>query len=664
MAIKKSKKFIPENNISIKGNVELSSDKSLSIRAVLFSSIAYGVSKIIINNPGEDAETSLKAIQKLGIKVTKNKNTYTIFGQGLGYPATKKNVTIDCGNSGTTTRLLAPLVAGSKLKAKFIGDQSLSSRPYRLEFLKNFLMDIQPTRKEYLPLYIKGNPNSIQTEIEIKKESAQMVSAATLAGIMSYGTTTITAPCNVRDHTTRLLKYLKYPIRSKILKGKDHISVKGKQFLKPLIEYVVPSDPSSSAFLISIAILTKGSQIKIKNVCLNEHRIGFIKILKRMGANIKFENKKNYFGEPVGDIVASYSMLKGVVIKAHEVAGCIDEIPVLAVVAMFANSKSIFNNLSELKYKESDRLRVMFENLKQCGANIQRNKDTLIINGLSEDYYSSHIPVIKDYKKDHRIAMSFYVLSAVSRKQIQINDFDCTNVSFPNFLNTIKKIKTNTNKKIILACDGGVATGKTSILKRVQKKYKSNAVFIDSGTLYRLLTLLHLKSKSKKINPDYLIKQIKKISFKMLQDPKLHSNEVSNKVSEVAKIPKIRKALLPIQRELVFNCPQKYVLVGGRDICSKILPGNFSDVKVYVDAKVQLRAKRRYLELINKKSEKNVEFKRVFDALKARDLADKTRSVSPLKKTKDSVLITNNSNDISHPVKKIVNLLERENKKY
>lgn len=146
MAIKKSKKFIPENNISIKGNVELSSDKSLSIRAVLFSSIAYGVSKIIINNPGEDAETSLKAIQKLGIKVTKDKNTYTIFGQGLGYPETKKKITIDCGNSGTTTRLLAPLVAGSKLKAKFIGDQSLSSRPYRLEFLKNFLMDIQPTR--------------------------------------------------------------------------------------------------------------------------------------------------------------------------------------------------------------------------------------------------------------------------------------------------------------------------------------------------------------------------------------------------------------------------------------------------------------------------------------------------------------------------------------
>ena len=664
MAIKKSSKFIPENNISLKGNIELSSDKSLSIRAVLFASIAYGISNLKIKNPGEDANTSLQAIQKLGIKVIKNDNSYTIFGQGIGYPETNKEIIIDCRNSGTTTRLLAPLVAGSKIKSRFIGDRSLSSRPYRLEFLKSFLMQITPTRQKYLPLSIKGNVNTIQADIEIEKESAQMVSAATLAGIMSYGKTSVIAPNNVRDHTTRLLKFLKYPIQCKVQKNKQKIIVSGRQFLKPLNNYIIPADPSSSAFLICIPILTKGSEIKIKNVCLNEHRIGFIKILKRMGAKIKFTNKRSYFGEPVGDIVASYSNLKGITIKPNEVAGCIDEIPVLAVVATFCSSKSLFNNLTELKFKESDRLKVIYENLKLCGVNIERKKDTLIIDGVSEKFYSNTIPVIKNYKKDHRIAMSFFVLSAVSRKKIQINDFECTNVSFPNFLKTIDNLKQRKEKKIILACDGGVACGKTSILKRIEKKYKSNAIFIDSGTLYRLLTLIHLKSGRKKIDADYLINKIRQINFRMLQSSKLHSNEVSNKVSEIAKIPKIRTALLPIQRDLVFNSPQKYVLVGGRDICAKILPGNFSDIKIFIDANVKLRAKRRYLQLINDKSEKSIDFNDVLRDLKMRDLIDKTRSTSPLKKTKDSLLITNNSNDISHPVKKIINLLERENKKH
>ena len=664
MAIKKLNKLIPDNDICIKGSVELSSDKSLSIRSILFASIAYGISHIKIKNPGEDAVTAIMAIKKLGIKVTKNINQYTIFGLGIGYPKSNKKLLINCRNSGTTLRLLTPLIAGSKINAKIIGDQSLSKRPYRLEFLKEFLMNIKPSKKKFLPLLIKGHTNCIKADIKIKKPSAQMISAATLAGISSYGETIIECPNNVRDHTSRLLKYLGYPIKTRENKKKQIIKILGKQFLKPIKDYNIPSDISSSAFLISIAILTRGSTIRIKNVCLNPNRIGFIKILKKMGANIQFKNVKQYYGEPVGDIIATHSPnLRGIIIKPEDIASIIDEVPVLLVVSMFCKSKSKFNNLSELKFKESDRLKVMYENLKLCGANIIRNKDNLIINGINENFFSNQIPIIKDFNKDHRIAMAFYVLSSVSRKRIQINDFECTNISFPNFLETINNLKTKKFKKIIVACDGGVATGKTSILKKIEKIYKSKSIFIDSGLLYRYLTLAHLKSGKKKINIKYLIKILDSISIVKLQSPKLHSNLVSNSVSKIARIPSIRKALLPIQRRLIFNCPHSLVLVGGRDICSKILPSGFSDIKLFIDAKVKLRAKRRYLELQKRKNETNLDFDEIYKALKARDLADKTRKVSPLKKTKDSILIRNDSNGISRALEKIVFLIESEIKK-
>ena len=665
MAIKKSHKIVPDNDICLKGTLNLPSDKSISIRSVLFASIAFGISRVEIFKPGEDIQSSLKAIKKLGIKVNKYNNEYTIFGLGIGYSSSQKQLVINCGNSGTTLRLLTPLIAGSKINAKLIGDKSLSQRPYRLEFLKHFLMNITPTNKKFLPLVIKGHKSCIQTKIKIHKPSAQMITAATLAGMMSFGKTVIHCPSNVRDHTTRLLKFLKYPIQNKNIKKKQVIKILGRQFLAPIQNYKVPSDASSSAFLIAIAILTKGSNIKIKNVNLNPYRVGFIKVLRKMGANIKFKNKRQYYGELIGDIIAEYSPnLKGVDVKPNDVAGIIDEVPVLLVVSLFCKSKSKFNKLSELKFKESDRLKVMYENLKLCGADLIRKKDSLVINGISENFYSSNTPVIKNFKRDHRIAMAFFVLSSVSRKRIQINDFDCTKVSFPSFMETVKCLANKNQKKIIIACDGGVATGKTSILKRIKQHYKSKATFIDSGLLYRFLTLIHLKSGKKKINVNYLIKNLNLINISKLHNSKLHSNIVSNNVSKIAKIPSIRKALLPIQRKLILDCPKPIILVGGRDICSTILPAGFSDIKLFIDARVRLRAKRRYLKLKKKKNEKNLNFDKILKALKARDLADKSRKISPLRKTKESILIRNDSNDISRALKKIIFLIEKEmNKK-
>ena len=665
MAIKKSNQLIPKNNIRIKGFIELSSDKSLSIRSIIFASIAYGVSTIKIKSPGEDARTAIEAVKALGIKIIRNKDLYRVYGLGIGYKS-KKALKISFNNSGTTLRLLTPLIAGSNINSIISGDKSLSKRPYRLEFLKQFLMNLRPTNKQYLPIKIKGHENCIQANVKIAKPSAQMVSAATIAGMISYGETIIEAPNNVRDHTTRLLKCLDYPIKVQNKKNKQIIKVQGRQFLKPLQNYNIPSDPSSSAFLIAIAILTKSSKIKIKNVCLNPYRIGFIKVLKRMGAKIFFSNKKNYFGEPVGDITAAYSPnLRGVTIRPNEAASIIDEIPILLIVALFCKSKSIFNNLTELKFKESDRLKVMHENLILCGANVTRVKDNLVIDGVNNSFYSSGIPIIKNFSKDHRICMAFFCLAAVSRKKIQINDFNSVNISFPNFLKTINQLIDIKDKKILVAVDGPVACGKTSILKNVVKKFgPKKAAFLDSGLLYRYLTLVHLKSGKKKINANYLVKHLKKVSISKLQNPKLHSVAVSDKVSEIAKIKLIRQKLLPVQRDLIFNCVQQIVLVGGRDIASTVIPNNFSDIKFYIDCDVKVRAKRRYLELKNKKNEKNINYQSILKALKARDLADSTRAISPLKKTKDSILIDNSFNDISRPINKISLLIEREIKKH
>ena len=656
-------KLIPENNISLNGEIELSSDKSLSIRAVLFSAIAHGISKITIRSPGEDSNTALKCIQKLGIQILKTKDSYQIFGLG-GFPDNKKKLfTISCDNSGTCLRLISPLIAGSNNSVKITGDKSLSSRPVRIQFLKDFLMNISAKKNNFLPVIIKGNSNAIGTNIKTSVPSAQVVSAAILAGLSSYGLTTIECPNNIRDHTQRLLKFLKYPIQIQNKKNKQIITIQGKQYLNPLKNYNVPSDPSSSAFIIAIAILTKGSKVRIKNVCINNYRIGFISILKRMGAKIKFVNKRNYFNEPIADIIAEYSPnLKGTIIQPKEVPGLIDEVLILAIVAVFCKSQSVFKNLTELKFKESDRLEMLYKNLKLCGANIVRKKDTLIFNGLTDQFYSDKIPTIKT-NKDHRVALSFYAFAAATRKKIIIEDFDCIKVSFPNFLEVINQLKTCKHRQIVVAADGTSASGKTSILNKIAKQLGSKVFALDTGKIYRYITKLHLESGHKKINTKYLISKSKNITIQKLKDPKLDSNKISKAVSQVAKIPEIRNSVLPLQRNIVFNSDHKIVLAGGRDLTSFVFNSSFSDLKFFITASVNIRAKRRYEELI--KRGEDVKYKDVLDELKKRDFSDKNRKYGKLTKVKDSILVLNNQDGINRPVFEIIkriNLIMKERK--
>ena len=651
MAIKKL--FKAPNNISLKGSLHLPGDKSIGIRSLIILSQSYGISNVSNISDGEDVQTALANIKKLKITVQKTgPSDYKIFGLGIGFKPFKG--TLNFNNSGTTLRLLTGLLSTSPVEAKLIGDASLSKRPIRIiSLMEKFFASFSPKNKDYLPIKLIGYGDAVQNDISITKPSAQIISACILAGMNAHGLTSITAPNTARDHTERMLKYLKYPIQIKNHGKMKTIKIMGKQFLSAEKNYIVPGDPSSAAFIIVLGALTKNSSVTLHNILLNEKRIGFLKVLKKMGANIQIKNKKIKFGESVGDIEVKSSMLRGVSLSAEIIPSIIDEIPILMVAAAFADGKSYFPNLDELKIKESDRLAAMEINLKKVGVSLTRTSNSLTILGLDEDFYSNKVATVDSFK-DHRIAMSFAVMAMASKKKIHIKDFDCARVSYPNFLSDIEKIRNKSFKQIIVGLDGPVSSGKTSVAKYAANKLQ-NSLFLDSGLLYRFLAKKQLQQKQKKINVSKLITIAKKISLNDLKSSGLHKQNINLLVSKIAKIPQIRKALLPVQRKIIFNTSFQNVFVCGRDINSKVAQN--ADLKIYIDAPLKKRATRRYLEL--KKINPAITFEEVLKTVKMSDFNDKSRSHSPLIKTKDSILINNTGSNIRTTFVKLQRLIRK-----
>ena len=651
MAIKKL--FKAPNNISLKGSLHLPGDKSIGIRSLIILSQSYGISNVSNISDGEDVQTALANIKKLKITVQKTgPSDYKIFGLGIGFKPFKG--TLNFNNSGTTLRLLTGLLSTSPVEAKLIGDASLSKRPIRIiSLMEKFFASFSPKNKDYLPIKLIGYGDAVQNDISITKPSAQIISACILAGMNAHGLTSITAPNTARDHTERMLKYLKYPIQIKNHGKMKTIKIMGKQFLSAEKNYIVPGDPSSAAFIIVLGALTKNSSVTLHNILLNEKRIGFLKVLKKMGANIQIKNKKIKFGESVGDIEVKSSILRGISLSAEIIPSIIDEIPILMVAAAFADGKSYFPNLDELKIKESDRLAAMEINLKKVGVSLTRTSNSLTILGLDEDFYSNKVAAVDSFK-DHRIAMSFAVMAMASKKKIHIKDFDCARVSYPNFLSDIEKIRNKSFKQIIVGLDGPVSSGKTSVAKYAANKLQ-NSLFLDSGLLYRFLAKKQLQQKQKKINVSKLITIAKKISLNDLKSSGLHKQNINLLVSKIAKIPQIRKALLPVQRKIIFNTSFQNVFVCGRDINSKVAQN--ADLKIYIDAPLKMRATRRYLEL--KKINPAITFEEVLKTVKMRDFNDKSRSHSPLIKTKDSILINNTGSNIRTTFVKLQRLIRK-----
>lgn len=401
---------------SLKGELKVPGDKSISHRAVMIGSIAKG--ETIIRNIllSEDTLRTIECFREMGIDidVDEKENIVRIHGKGL-YGLKKPKKYLDCGNSGTTMRLLSGILVGQDFSSTLIGDESLSKRPMDRIIIPLTKMggNIKGEDNKYAPLRIEPSDELKGIDYELPVASAQVKSAILLASIYSKGKTKVIEKKITRDHTERMLQYF----------GEDEF--KGK-------EIYIPGDISSSSFFLVAATILKDSSIIIKDVGINPTRTGIIDVIKAMGGNIRVENIRNINKEPIGDLYVSYSPLKGIELDEKIIGRLIDEIPIIAVAASFAEGTTIIRNAEELKYKETDRLHAMVNELKKMGADIVALPDGLIVHGKKELN-----PATVDSFKDHRIAMALSIGALNIKGESEIQNSQCVNISYPNFYDTI-----------------------------------------------------------------------------------------------------------------------------------------------------------------------------------------------------------------------------------
>ena len=429
---KKIKNFNKEINVS--------GDKSLSIRWVLLASQATGKSKAYNLLMSEDVLAAMNAIKKLGIKVNIYKNYCEIFGNGINGFKYKKNLTINAKNSGTLGRLLLGLLIKSPQKIRIIGDRSLSKRDFlRVTLpLQKFGAKFYYKTNGKLPLSILGSQSTKGIRYLENKGSAQCKSSVMLAAINSSGTTLIKAKKS-RDHSELLFKYLKIPIKIKKTKEYDFINIKQPEKIKSF-NYQIPGDISSSAFFIVLTTLSKNSSLLIKDVNINSSRTGVIIILKKMGAKIFIKNQKNYRGEKIADIlIKSSNNLKAINCPPNLNSSAIDEFLIIFLVAAKAKGISHFKDMSELNQKESPRLNWGSKILNMMGIKTKLTKNSIKIYG-EPNLKITKLITIKNYLKDHRVFMMSTIAALTCGGEWKIHDKDSINTSFPSFLKIIKEI--------------------------------------------------------------------------------------------------------------------------------------------------------------------------------------------------------------------------------
>ena len=423
--------------------ISVSGDKSISIRWVLLSSLASGVSKAQNLLISKDVQAAISAVRKLGIKVIIRDKFCRIYGNGLNGFKYKKNLTINAENSGTLGRLILGFLINTTNPIKLVGDQSLSKRDFKRvsDPLSKFGAIIKLKNKKNLPLVIQGSKNLKPISYLEKKGSAQCKSSVIFAGLRTKGTTIIKAKKS-RNHTELMCKYLGLPVSVKSNKNYDEIKVKKVKKIKPF-DYKIPSDISSSAFFIVLTVLSKNSKLVIKNVNINHSRIGVIQILKKMGADIVFKNQKTYKGENIADIqIRGGKTLNAINCPSKLNSGAIDEFLVIFLVAAKAKGISYFKDLTELNQKESPRLKWGNKILNKIGIKNIVTESTIKIYGNPNLELKKQI-IIKNYLKDHRVFMTGIIAALSFGGKWEIHDKDSIKTSFPNFLNIINELKKN-----------------------------------------------------------------------------------------------------------------------------------------------------------------------------------------------------------------------------
>ncbi|MGH1406480.1 MAG: 3-phosphoshikimate 1-carboxyvinyltransferase, partial [Rhodomicrobiaceae bacterium] len=424
------------NSKNLTGTVQVPGDKSISHRAVIFGALSTGETEIHGLLEAEDVLSTAQAVGNLGATVQhKGSGHWMIRGLGVG-GLQAPSVPLDFGNSGTAARLMMGVIAGHNFEAKFVGDESLSRRPMARVLDPLHEMGLNWHEQfDHLPLTLFGPERLMPIEYKLPVPSAQVKSAILIAGLFAPGVTTVFETEATRDHTERMLGYFGAEVSVEEQEGGRLISVKGDAEMAGA-PVTVPGDPSSAAFLTAAALICPGSDITIKGVLVNPTRIGFYNTLLEMGADIVFENERTESGEPIADIRVKHSQLTGVDVPAERAPSMIDEYPMLACLSGFAKGTTRMRGLNELRVKESDRLAATQAGLKMVSVSSEIEGDDLIVHGDGKVTGGGFIKT----QLDHRIAMSFLVMSLAAEDPIVVDDTRMIATSFPSFIGLMESL--------------------------------------------------------------------------------------------------------------------------------------------------------------------------------------------------------------------------------
>lgn len=417
---------------TVRGELTIPGDKSISHRSIMLGSLASGTTRITNFLRGGDNFSTMNAFRAMGVQIDDDGSSITVQGVGL-YGLKEPDNLLDCGNSGTTIRLMTGLLAGQNFFSVLTGDQYLRKRPMKRvsDPLRQMGAQIAGRNNGTLaPLAITGS-NLSGIRYESKIASAQVKSALMLAGLYADGETIITEPTLSRDHSERMFRYF----GADVISSGTTVTVRSGQHFKAG-EIIVPGDISSAAFFIVAALIVPGSELLIRNVGINPTRTGILDILTAMGGNIELLNQRNASGEPVADLLVRSSQLTGIEIGGDVVPRAIDEFPAISVAAALAQGTTTIKDAHELRVKETDRIKAMATNLRSIGAGqIDETEDGMIIQGVEQLQGGS----INSFG-DHRIAMSLAVAALASRNPVQIDDISCVATSFPDFFTLLQHV--------------------------------------------------------------------------------------------------------------------------------------------------------------------------------------------------------------------------------
>ena len=418
-------------NHGLRGEVTVPGDKSISHRSVMFGAIAKGLTEIDGFLQGADCLSTISCFERMGVSIENRGERVLVFGNGM-HGLKEPDGVLDCGNSGTTTRLLSGLLSAQPFCVTLTGDESIRKRPMKriITPLSQMGASIKSVNDNgCAPLFIEGQRlHGISYQSPVA--SAQVKSAVLLAGLYAEGETRLTEPYLSRNHSELMLAHFGADVRTE---GTTAVLRPARELLGQKIS--VPGDISSAAFFIAAALMVPGSELLIRNVGINPTRDGILTVCRSMGADIEILNPSAGSGEPVADLLVRHSSLHGTEIGGAVIPTLIDELPVIAAMACLADGKTVIRDAAELKVKESNRIAVMTEGLSAMGARVEETADGMIIHGGSP----LHGAVI-DSRKDHRIAMTFAVTALAASGQTEILDADCVSISYPGFYGDLKRL--------------------------------------------------------------------------------------------------------------------------------------------------------------------------------------------------------------------------------